>query len=105
MAFFTGLRLGRMFYGSMLEGVEESSYANLKADAALSVAVGGAAGAFLGTDVSYEAANWLRPLVGIEESASAITGSMIAGSSTALGFSVIQMGENLAYSKDKCWVD
>jgi hypothetical protein len=105
LAFFTGLRLSRIFYGPIMSGVEEPNYANLKADAGLSFAVGGAASCFLGTDVSYEAANWLRPYVGIDASASAITGSVLAGSSTALGFSVVQMGENVVYKRDECWVD
>jgi hypothetical protein len=105
LAFFTGLRLTRIMYGNVMAGVETPTYANLKADAALSVAVGGAAGCFLGTDITYEAANWLRPVVGIEETASALASSVLAGSSTALGFFVVQMGENAVYPKDKCWVD
>lgn len=105
LAFFTGLRLGRGVYGRAFEGVEEATYANLKADAALSVAVGGAAGCFVGTDVSYEAANWMRPVLGVEETASATTASILAGSSTAVGFTVVQMGENVVYPKNKCWVD
>jgi hypothetical protein len=104
-AFFTGLRLSRVVYGNIFEGVDAGNYSNLKADASLSVAVGGAAGCFLGTDISYEAANWLRPVVGIENGMSTATAAMVAGSSTALGFTAIQMGENLVYPKDKCWVD
>lgn len=104
-AFFTGLRLGRLVYAPIFRGVEEASYGNLKADAALSVAVGGAAGCFLGTDVSYQAANWMAPVIGIQESYSAATASCLAGTSTLLGFSVVQTAENLVYPKDKCWVD
>lgn len=106
-AFYVGLRLGRAFYGKMLhwDGVENANYSNLKADAALSLAVGGAAGAFLGTDVSYGVANWLNPLVGIKPDTAAVTASLLAGSSTALGFSAVQMGQNIVYPKDKCWVD
>ena len=86
LAFFSGLRLGRLIYSPIFAGVEEANYANLKADAALSVAVGGAAGCFVGTDVSYAGANWLRPLVGVEETCASTTASVLAGSSTALGF-------------------
>ena len=105
LAFFTGLRLGRLVYAPIFEGVEEATYANLKADAALSVAVGGAAGCFLGTDVSYGAANYLGSTIGIQDSFSPLVSSAIAGTSTMLGFGVVQSGENLIYTKDKCWVD
>eukprot|EP00562_Extubocellulus_spinifer_P008805 CAMPEP_0178494262 /NCGR_PEP_ID=MMETSP0696-20121128/12924_1 /TAXON_ID=265572 /ORGANISM="Extubocellulus spinifer, Strain CCMP396" /LENGTH=341 /DNA_ID=CAMNT_0020122335 /DNA_START=79 /DNA_END=1104 /DNA_ORIENTATION=+ len=105
LAFFSGLRIFRAIYAPIFSGVEEATYANLKADAALSAAVGGAAGCFVGTDVSYAAANWLRPLVGVEETTAAVTASVLAGSSTALGFTVVQMGENAIYPKNKCWVD
>ena len=105
LAFFTGLRVTRALYSPIMSGVEEASYANLKADAALSVAVGGAAGFFLGTDVSYGAANYLGGALGIQETFSPLTASVTAGTSTMIGFSVIQLGENLAYPKDKCWVD
>jgi hypothetical protein len=107
LAFYGGLRMGRLVYGKVLkmEGVEEANYANLKADAGLSVAVGGAAGCFLGTDLSYGAANWMGGAIGIQESASAVTASMLAGTSTGLGFTAVQMGQNVIYPKDKCWVD
>lgn len=49
------------------------------ADAALSVAVGGAAGCFLGTDVSYGAANWMGSAIGIQETYSPILSSAVAG--------------------------
>jgi hypothetical protein len=105
LAFFTGLRLGRLVYSPLFRGVDTANYANLKADAALSVSVGGAAGCFLGTDVSYEAANWMAPAIGIQDFHSPAMASTIAGTSTFLGFSVVQTGENLVYAKDKCWVD
>eukprot|EP01083_Nonionella_stella_P055506 146398_1 len=105
LAFFTGLRLARLAYSPIFDGVEEATYANLKADAALSVAVGGAAGCFLGTDVSYGAANWMGSAIGIQDTYSPLLSSAVAGTSTMLGFSVIQTGENLIYPKDKCWVD
>ena len=69
------------------------------------MAVGGAAGCFLGTDVSYGAANYLGGTIGIQESFSPLASSAMAGTSTMLGFGVIQTGENLVYAKDKCWVD
>jgi hypothetical protein len=105
LAFFSGLRLARLAYSPIFEGVEEATYANLKADAALSVAVGGAAGCFLGTDVSYGAANWMGSAIGIQDTFSPLLASSVAGTSTMLGFGVVQTGENLVYAKDKCWVD
>jgi hypothetical protein len=70
--FFAGLRFGRLVWSPMLIGVAPNNYLNLKADALLGLAVGGATGAFVGTDVSFMGAdgveqNWLRPTVGIEE--------------------------------------
>lgn len=105
LAFFTGLRLARLAYSPIFEGVEEATYANLKADAALSVAVGGAAGCFLGTDVSYGAANYMGSAIGIQDTFSPALASAVAGTSTMIGFGVVQTGENLVYAKDKCWVD
>lgn len=105
LAFFAGLRMARLAYSPIFEGVEKATYANLKADAALSVAVGGAAGCFLGTDVSYGAANWMGSAIGIQDTYSPLLSSAVAGTSTMLGFAVVQTGENLVYAKDKCWVD
>lgn len=105
LAFFSGLRLARLAYSPIFDGVEEATYSNLKADAALSVAIGGAAGCFLGTDVSYGAANWMGSAIGIQDTYSPLLSCAVAGTSTMLGFSVIQTGENLVYPKDKCWVD
>lgn len=105
LAFFGGLRMGRKVYGNLFDAVEPTNYTNLKNDAALSVAIGGAAGAFLGTDLSYGATNWLGGMVGIPDTASAVTASCLAGSSTALGFSVVQMGQNTVYKNGKCWLD
>ena len=108
LAFFTGLRLSRFAYSPIFEGVEETTYANLKgnfectlkqdikfdlcssanlflcnsfitADAALSVAIGGAAGCFLGTDVSYGAANWMGSAIGMQETFSPVLSSAVAG--------------------------
>ena len=96
--------MSHLIYASILEGVEEATYANLKADAALSLAIGGAAGYFLGTDVSYGAANYLGGAIGIQDTYSPLAFSAYAGTSTMLGFGVIQTSENMIYAKDKCWV-
>lgn len=107
LAFFGGLRVFRRIYGNILPAVEAPDYNNIKADAQLSFAIGGATGAFVGTDVAFGAGasdpNWLRPLVGIEESASVLQGACTAGVSTSIGFLTVQSGENLSRSKN--WTD
>jgi hypothetical protein len=104
--FFTGLRFGRNVYSALgCEHIEESNDVNKKSDAALSVAIGGATAAFVGTDVSYGDANFLRPIVGIEEGMSSAAGIATAGLSTALGFSAVQTVQNLTVSRGKNWVD
>jgi hypothetical protein len=75
------------------------------ADAQLSVAIGGATGAFVGTDVSYGDANWLRGLVGVEDTDADLLGMAKAGSSTVLGFSTLQMMQNMTVPRRKNWVD
>mmetsp|Transcript_47462 Transcript_47462/g.115594 ORF Transcript_47462/g.115594 Transcript_47462/m.115594 type:complete len:354 (-) Transcript_47462:290-1351(-) len=105
MAFFLGLRLSRLMYGDLMDGVEKNTYANLKADVGLSIAIGGATGAFVGTDVSFGSVNWLRPIVGIEDGTGDLFGSVIAGSSTALGFAATQGVQSFIMPRGKCWVD
>ncbi|MGB1601803.1 MAG: hypothetical protein ACPIOQ_54250, partial [Promethearchaeia archaeon] len=103
LAFFGGLRMFRMLY-SPLTSVEPNNYQNLKADAGLAVAVGGATGCFVGTDITF-ADNWLRPVVGIEDGTSDMVAQVIAGSSTGLGFLAVQSAQNLTLPKGKNWID
>jgi hypothetical protein len=104
-AFYGGLRLGRMAY-SPLNIVPAASTENNVADAALSMSIGGATGAFVGTDVAYlPAENPLGGLVGISEADSMATGCVKAGSSTFLGFFVAQMPQNILWKKGKNWTD
>lgn len=111
--FYIGLRVGRGLLSPILSGVEPATYANLKNDAALSVSIGGATGCFVGTDVTFVTgegaaavdANWLRPVVGIEDSASDLSGMVSAGTSTALGFGGVQMVQNVVVPAGKSWVD
>lgn len=107
--FFVGLRVGRTIWSPVLK-VEKATSANLSADAQLSLSVGGATGAFVGTDVSFVNAagidsNWLRPIVGIEDGTADLAGMCIAGSSTALGFSAFQSTQNVVVPSGKAWVD
>jgi len=106
LAFFVGLRLFRKVYSSLgWEAVEENNYENLKGDIGLSVSIGGATAAFVGTDVSYGAANWLAPVVGISENCPDALGQVIAGSSTALGFMATQHVQNNMLPEGKNWID
>ena len=87
--------------------IEPNDYNNLKADAALSVSIGGASGAFVGTDTAYlgGSGNFLRPIVGVEGTDAALVASTKAGLSTAIGFAAVQSAQNIAYSKGKNWTD
>ena len=102
-AFLAGLRAGR----SLLPWMERPDNANFPADAHLSMAIGGASAAFVGTDVAYLGGegNFLRPLVGVEDWDSVALGVMKAGSSTGLGFVAAQSVQNLTYPAGDAWLD
>lgn len=103
-AFYGGLRVGRTLLP--LSYIEKPTYANSCTDAALSVAIGGATGAFVGTDTAYlPEQNWLIGVVGIADGTPDLAGAAIAGSSTSLGFCAVQSGLNVVYPTGKCWND
>jgi len=66
---------------SPILAIEGNNYKNLKNDASLSLAIGGASSAFVGTDVAYlnGEGNFLRPLVGVEAHMSQLEGCLRAG--------------------------
>lgn len=105
LAFFAGLRIFRLLYSPL--GVPAMDNANFTTDAQLSLAIGGATGAFVGTDVAYlnGDGNFLRPLVGIEEGMSDLQGSITAGTSTGIGFVAFQSVQNVSYEKGTNWTD
>lgn len=111
MAFFAGLKVWRAIYSAMgLSKVAENSPDNFGKDLQLSVSIGGAGAAFVGTCATdYVMAgvdtNWLRPIVGVEDGMSNLTGMTLAGSSTAIGFSAYQMVQNLAWPAGENWTD
>lgn len=105
-AFYAGLRIGRTILPSFCQYVEEPTYDNSKADASLSIAIGGATGFFVGTDAAYlPDQNFLIDIVGITEGTPDLMGCAIAGTSTSLGFGVAQSGLNMIYPAEKCWND
>jgi len=103
--FMVGLRLGRTIYGGFMPAIAAGTSENLVADAQLSVAIGGGTGCFVGTDAGSLDGNWMRPVLGIEESTPDLLGCVKAGSSTLIGFGVVQTVENLAIPAGNCWTD
>lgn len=83
------------------------NFSNLKHDAALSVSIGGATGAFVGTDAAYlnGEGNFLKSAVGVYSTDSALTSCVKAGSSTAIGFVASQSVQNVTYKKGANWTD
>ena len=101
-----GLRLFRIIYSPILS-IEPNNYKNVNNDASLSLAIGGASSAFVGTDVAYlnGEGNFLRPYIGVEPDMSQLEGCFRAGSSSAMGFAVAQTAQNLTYTYGKNWTD
>lgn len=105
-AFYIGLRLSRTLLSGPFQYIHEPTYENSKNDVALSAAIGGATGFFVGTDAAYlPNQNFLINIVGIKAGTPDLTGCAIAGASTSLGFLTTQTGMNLTYPKGKCWND
>jgi hypothetical protein len=70
------------------------------------VAIGGATGFFVGTDVGYlPSQNFLIGAVGIHDTTPALMGCTIAGSSTSLGFLTAQSTLNAIYPTGRLWND
>ena len=106
LAFYAGLRAARTIYSGRLSHIEAPSYANSQADSALSVAIGGATGFFVGTDAAYlPENNFLLPFVGISDTTPDGMGCLLAGTSTSMGFCAAQTTLNMIYPTGKCWND
>lgn len=103
-AFFAGLRVWRKILSPSMAAVERNSYPNLKADVQLSIAIGAATAFFVGTDVSFGAANWLAGIVGIIDTMFNLVSICVAGCSTTLGFMACQLAMT-GLPKNKCWID
>jgi len=93
--------MGRKVFANLGNALKADS---LSKDAQLSLSVGGATAAFVGTDISV-AGNWLKPVVGIGENASVLGGCATAGSSTMMGFAAYQGAQNVVVPKGKAWTD
>ena len=106
VSFYLGLRVGRTLLSGPFQYIAEPSFENQKNDASLSVAIGGATGFFVGTDVAYlPEQNFLIGAVGIQDGTPDIVGSAIAGTSTAMGFCAAQTTMNMIYPAGKLWND
>jgi hypothetical protein len=105
LAFFVGLRIWRTLLNPTMKAVEKNTFPNLKADFQLSAAIGAATAFFVGTDVSFGAANWLAGLVGITSSMPSAIGCAVAGISTSLGFMAAQFLMAVGLPRGKCWID
>jgi hypothetical protein len=131
-AFYFGLRTARTVLSGPLKHVHYPSYENSRTDKSLSLAIGGATGFFVGTDTAYlPAENFLINVVGIHEGMTVGTGcvvagelnfflimysfavyknaanlvSLIAGTSTSLGFLTAQTTLNTIYPTGRLWND
>ena len=105
LSFYAGLRLFRQVYAPM-GLVQPPHYGNLKSDAALSMSIGGATGAFVGTDMVYVPdQNPLINVVGVAPTDSTMIACGKAGASTALGFTASQAVQNLTYARGRNWTD
>jgi hypothetical protein len=106
LAFYAGLRAGRTILSGFMSHIEEPTYANSKNDASLSCVIGGATGFFVGTDAAYlPDQNFLINYVGIPDGTPDLTGCVIAGTSTAMGFASSQAVFNIIFPTGKCWND
>jgi len=105
LAFFTGLRIFRTLYNPVLPHVATNSTKNFRDDACLSLSIGGASGAFVGTDVMYLSGdgNFLKDVVGVLPTDTVLIGCVKAGSSTSIGFIAAQSAQNVAEDKGKSW--
>lgn len=103
-AFYCGLRVARTLLP--LQYVAKPTFENSQTDVALSVAIGGATGFFVGTDAAYlPQQNWLGSVAGIQPGTPDAVGCAIAGTSTSLGFLTTQSFLNAVYPTGKCWND
>jgi len=91
LLFWVGLRIGRRLYASL--GIEPAGRRNLAEDAGLAVAIGGATGMFVGTDITI-VKNPIDTFVGVFPNNTPFEGCVKAGTSTALGFYLFHTIQN-----------
>ncbi len=132
-AFYLGMRGARTILSGPFQHIMEPTFENSITDKSLSAAIGGATGFFVGTDTGeyyfsltrmmifsplshysvtfctaqayLPAQNFLIDIVGIHDAIPAVTGCVIAGTSTSLGFTCAQSTLNVIYPAGKLWND
>lgn len=104
-AFFVGLRAGRTGLSSFLPAVEGPTTANLKDDAALSTAIAGATGTFVGVVVDFSDNPFIGSSIAILATASTASGCFSSAKATVLGFSTVQTLQNLVTPRGINWID
>jgi len=100
-AFLTGLRAGRRIYNPL--GIEKAHSRNFAEDAGLSVAIGGASGMFVGTDITIPK-NCLDSFVGVYPDMTPVEGCIKAGTSTAVGFTLFHSIQNTRAQASSAYV-
>jgi len=99
--FFGGLRFGRIVYTGL--GIEKSHPRNFAEDAGLSVAIGGASGMFVGTDVTI-IKNPIDAFVGVYPEMSTLQACTKAGTSTGVGFALFHTLQNTRAQASSAYV-
>lgn len=102
-AFFVGLRAGRSLLP--FPAVEGPTTTNLRDDATLSVAIGGATGTFVGVVIDFADNPFIGTPIAIIAAASTASGCVSSSMATILGFSVTQTLQNLVFPKGTNWID
>ena len=102
-AFFVGLRAGRIVLP--FPAVEGGTMANLKDDFALSVAIGGATGTFVGVVTDFADNPFIGTPIAILATASTLSGCFSSSQATILGFTAVQTVQNLFFPKGSNWID
>jgi len=101
LTFFAGLRFGRQAMQGM--GIAPPNGHNLREDAGLSVAIGGASAMFVSTDVTIPK-NALDTVFGVFPEMGVIEGCLRAGSSTAVGFALLHSVQNTRASESGAYL-
>lgn len=104
-AFLLGLRGMRATLGGTLSAIEPRTASNLNDDAALSVAIGGATGTFVGVVVDFADNPFLGTSIAILATASTASGCLSSAKATCLGFGVTQTVQNLVFPRGANWID
>ena len=110
-AFFVGLRLLRATFSlvapATFSAIGAPSAENLKDDAALSVAIAGATGTFVGVVVDFPDNPFLLSgsSIAILATASAASGCLSSAKATCLGFAAVQTAQNCLSPRGENWID